>query len=238
VYKKHEQSFKMPTYEYPRPGYTADSIIFGYDGTELKVLLIKRGDNPFKDRWAIPGGFCNEGETSRQAAKRELMEETGVVHGYMEQLGTYDTPGRDPRGWTATVAYFALVNLTHYNPKGADDAKEAKWFSINKLPSALAFDHAIILRDAIQRLRAKVTYAPVGFELLTEKFTMTDLQALYETLLGISIDKRNFRRKMTSLNFIVPLNEKETKVGSSRPARLYRFDKKKYEAPKNFHVEF
>ena len=227
----------MHTYEYPRPGYTADSVIFGYDGKELKVLLIQRKDNPFKDQWAIPGGFCNQHETSQQTAQRELQEETGVNHGYMEQLGTWDTPGRDPRGWVATVAYFALVNLNHHNPKTADDAKATDWFPINKLPEKLAFDHKDILKTAIRRLRAKITYAPVGFELLPPKFTLSQLQALYETILGISIDKRNFRKKMLSLNFLVPLEEKSSSE-SGRPAQLFRFDKKRYSKPTKFHLEF
>ena len=188
------------TYEYPRPSLTVDCIIFGLDeSSRLKVLLIKRAKNPFKDAWALPGGFVDENETLEYAALRELKEETGVSDVFIEQLFTFGTPGRDPRGRVVTVAYYSLINLAEHKIGADTDAQDVKWFPINSLPP-LAFDHAEILETAITRLRGKVRYQPIGFELLAEKFTLTQLQKLYETILDKELNKRNFRTKILKMN--------------------------------------
>lgn len=220
----------MPyTYEYPRPSVTVDCVIFGLDeGSLLKVLLIKRLREPYKDFWALPGGFVDMEEDLETAALRELEEETGLKDVFIEQLFTFGNPGRDPRGRVISIAYFALVNLSRYKVKAASDAKEVKWFEVNNLPK-LAFDHDTILRIAINRLRAKVRYQPIGFELLPEKFTLTQLQNLYETILGVkeSLNKRNFRTRILKMGV---LKEEGKQEGvAHRPATLYSFDKDKYE---------
>ena len=224
------------TYEYPRPSLTVDCIIFGLDeSSRLKVLLIKRAKNPFKDAWALPGGFVDENETLEYAALRELKEETGVSDVFIEQLFTFGTPGRDPRGRVVTVAYYSLINLAEHKIGADTDAQDVKWFPINSLPP-LAFDHAEILETAITRLRGKVRYQPIGFELLAEKFTLTQLQKLYETILDKELNKRNFRTKILKMNI---LKEEDILRGvAHRPAQLYSFDKAKYEAYLNQGFNF
>ncbi|MEM1321538.1 MAG: NUDIX domain-containing protein [Bacteroidota bacterium] len=219
----------MPyTYKYPRPSVSVDCIIFGLDEShQLKVLLIQRGKAPFKHSWALPGGFIEMDEDLESAALRELEEETGVRNVFIEQLFTFGHPGRDPRGRVISVAYYALVNLSEHPVKAADDAKEVGWFDIKHLP-VLAFDHELILDTAISRLRAKVRYQPIGFELLPEKFTLTQLQQLYETILGVEINKRNFRSKMLKTKILIKTEQQQGVA--HRPAYLYKFDKEKYEA--------
>lgn len=218
----------MPfTYKYPRAALTVDCVVFGFDGEDLKVLLIRRGLEPFKDRWALPGGFVNPDETVDAAALRELQEETGLRDLYIEQLYTFGAVDRDPRERVISVAYFALVRRADHLPQGADDAAEAAWFEVRKVPK-LAFDHAEILKVALERLRGKIRWQPVGFELLPQKFTLTQLQEIYEAILGYALDKRNFRKKLLALDLLVPLEE-FTKAGSRRPAQLFRFDRRKYE---------
>ena len=150
------------TYEYPRPALTVDCIMFGSNREQLQVLLIKRGLEPFKGKWALPGGFVQMAETLEEAAQRELKEETGLKDIFIEQLFTFGSVDRDPRGRVVSVAYFALVNLDSHEPVASTDADEAKWFSVNDIPS-LAFDHEEILLKAISRLRAKLKYQPIGF---------------------------------------------------------------------------
>lgn len=218
----------MPfTYKYPRAALTVDCVVFGFDGEALKVLLIRRGLEPFKDQWALPGGFVNPDETVDAAALRELQEETGLRDLYIEQLYTFGAVDRDPRERVISVAYFALVRRADHFPEGADDAAEAAWFEVRKVPR-LAFDHAEILKMALERLRGKIRWQPVGFELLPQKFTLTQLQEIYEAILGHPLDKRNFRKKLLALDLLVPLEE-FTKAGSRRPAQLFRFDRRKYE---------
>ena len=221
----------MPyTYEYPRPSLTVDCIIFGLDsGNKLKVLLIQRKRSPFKNKWALPGGFVEMEEDLEDAALRELEEETGVTNVFIEQLYTFGTPRRDPRGRVVSVAYFALVNLTKHPVKASTDARRVEWFEIDKLPSALAFDHDQILKVAIERLRAKVRYQPIGFELLPEQFTLTQLQKLYETILGVKepLNKRNFRTRLLKMGVLQEVGKQEGVA--HRPAKLYSFDKDKYE---------
>ena len=219
----------MPyTYQHPRPSLTVDCVIFGLDeSSQLKVLLIQRLKEPNKDQWALPGGFVDMDEDLETAALRELEEETGVKNLFIEQLYTFGAPDRDPRGRVVSVAYFALVNLAEHPVKAADDAKNVKWFEIEKLPP-LAFDHDTIMQMAINRLRAKVRYQPIGFELLPEQFTLTQLQQLYETVLGVEkLNKRNFRTRILKMNV---LKEVGIQQGvAHRPAKLYSFDKGKYE---------
>jgi 8-oxo-dGTP diphosphatase len=215
------------TYKYPRPSVTVDCAVFGLDDAALKLMLIRRGEEPFAGDWALPGGFVHMDEDLDAAARRELVEETGVDKLYLEQLYTFGAPDRDPRGRVITVAYFALVNLIDHPLTAASDAAEAGWYPVSELPP-LAFDHEAITAVALERLRSKVRYAPVGFELLPERFTLTQLQTLYETVLEQRLDKRNFRKKVLSLGLLEPTGEHETGV-AHRAAQLYRFDKDKYE---------
>ncbi|MBN1209139.1 MAG: NUDIX hydrolase [Myxococcaceae bacterium] len=214
------------TYEYPRPALTVDCVVFGMDEEDLKVLLIKRGLEPFLGKWALPGGFVRMEESLDDAARRELEEEAGIRPSHLEQLFTFGEPGRDPRGRVVTVAYFALVKLSDHRVHASTDAREAAWFSVWDTPK-LAFDHADILGTALQRLKGKVRYQPIGFELLPPKFTLTQLQRLYEMILERPLDKRNFRKKILSMELLEELDEVEQDV-SHRAARLYRFDHKKY----------
>ncbi|WP_035609631.1 NUDIX domain-containing protein [Haloferula sp. BvORR071] len=215
------------TYEYPRPALTVDCVVFGFDGKGLQVLLIQRGLEPFLGAWALPGGFVLMDEDLETAARRELQEETGLKGVFLEQLRTFGDPGRDPRGRVVSVAFFALVRPDQHPAKGDTDASDAAWFDAAKLPP-LAFDHAEILAAGLERLRGKIRYQPVGFELLPERFTLAQLQALYEAILGRALDKRNFRKKLLAFDFLVPLDDYAG--GSHRPARLHRFDRAKYEA--------
>ena len=215
------------TYEYPRAALTVDCVVFGLDDEDLKVLLIQRGIEPFAGRWALPGGFVHVDETLEAAARRELQEETGIAEVFLEQLYTVGTIDRDPRERVVTVAYYALVKLSDHRVRAATDARSAAWFAVDDLPP-LAFDHDEILATAHQRLRGKVRYQPIGFELLPRKFTLRQLQHLYETVLDRPLDKRNFRKKILRMNILVDLDEIETDV-AHRAARLYGFDKQQYD---------
>jgi 8-oxo-dGTP diphosphatase len=217
----------MPhTYQYPRAALTVDCVVFGFDGGELKVLLIQRALAPFKGQWALPGGFVRVDETIDAAARRELVEETGLGDVFLEQLYTFGVVDRDPRERVVSVAHYALVKLSDHKAKAATDAAEAEWFPLSKLPK-LAFDHAEILALALTRLRGKVRYQPIGFELLPPKFTLSELQHLYEAILETALDKRNFRKKVLGFGLLVAL--KETRMaGRHRPAQLFQFDGEKY----------
>jgi 8-oxo-dGTP diphosphatase len=199
---------------------TTDIVIFTLREGDLQVLLIRRKNPPFQGVWAIPGGFVGMDESLEEAALRELEEETGVRDVYVEQLYTFGDPGRDPRGRTVTVAYFALVPAPTLRPHAGDDAAEARWWPMYDLPP-LAFDHADILSYALQRLRYKLEYTTVGFELLPEPFTLSELQAAYEVILGEDLDKRNFRRKVLSAAILEETGAYRT--GEGRPAKLYRY---------------
>jgi 8-oxo-dGTP diphosphatase len=225
------------TYEYPRPSLTVDCIIFGLDQTgRLKVLLIQRAKNPFKDHWALPGGFVDMDEDLEAAALRELKEETGVENIFIEQLYTFGTPERDPRGRVVSVAYFALVNLAEHKLGADTDAQDVRWYALDELP-VLAFDHALILETAINRLRGKVRYQPIGFELLPASFTLTQLQTLYQTILGKELNKRNFRTKILKMGILA--EDKMLRGVAHRPAQMYKFDQQKYEdyLQKGFNFE-
>jgi 8-oxo-dGTP diphosphatase len=215
------------TYRYPRAGLAVDCVVFGFDESELKVLLIQRGLDPFKGRWAFPGGFVEIDETLDQAARRELEEETGLKNVFLEQLYTFSALGRDPRDRVVSVAHYALVKLSEHQAKAATDAADAEWFPVSRTPP-LAFDHREILAAALTRLKGKVRYQPIGFELLPEKFTLSQLQHLYQAVLGTSLDKRNFRKKVLGFGLLVPLKE-TLMAGRHRPAQLFRFDLRKYE---------
>jgi 8-oxo-dGTP diphosphatase len=218
----------MPyTYQYPRPSVTVDCVVFGLDDEDLKVLLIQRDLPPFEGQWALPGGFVRIDETIEAAAQRELCEETGLSNVYLEQLYTFGDLDRDPRERVVTVAHYALVNLRDHRVQAATDARSAAWFTVEDCVK-LAFDHARILRTALDRLRGKVRYQPIGFELLPPKFTLRQLQHLYEKVLDRPLDKRNFRKKILGMGILVELEEIETDV-AHRAARLYRFDKKHYD---------
>lgn len=181
------------TYKYPHPAVAADCVVFGFDGRELQVLLIERGLYPFKGCWAFPGGFMKIDESAEDCARRELREETSLHVQLLKQLGTFSAVHRDPRERVISVAFYALVQPS--DVVGGDDASRAKWFPLRDVPQ-LAFDHDYILRKALQKLKEDIYFEPVGFELLDREFTMAELQRLYEAILGVHFDRRNFEKKM------------------------------------------
>ncbi len=223
-------------YRYPHPAVTTDCVIFGFDGSSLNVLLIERGIEPYKGHWAFPGGFLNMDEPAEEGARRELREETGLTDAYIEQFHAYSTPDRDPRERVITIAYLALVRIC--DVKGGDDAADARWFPVNEVPR-LAFDHDLILRDALARLRERIHFRPIGHDLLPDKFTLRQLQTLYESILGIRFDRRNFAKKMLHLDILTPLEETVWPT-PKREARLYCFNLDKYNELKQrgFRLEF
>lgn len=207
--------------DYPRPSVTVDLVIFTIAQNDLKVLLIRRGQEPFKGRWALPGGFVGIDESLERAAARELKEEVGVKDVYLEQLYTFGDPKRDPRGRVISVTYFALVDAEHQRIAAASDAAAAEWHSVFN-PPKLAFDHRKILDYAVWRLRNKLEWTTVGYELLPKKFTLSELQRVYEIILQRPVDKRNFRKKILAQGQIHELNETRADV-AHRPAKLYAF---------------
>lgn len=220
----------MPhTYEYARPNLTVDCVVFGLDVEEsdLKIMLIQRDLTPFQGKWALPGGFVRINETLEEAAFRELREETGIQKLFLEQLYTFSEIDRDPRERVVTVAYYALVNLNEHLIRASTDARHAAWFSVQEIPQ-LAFDHEKIVETALQRLKGKVRYQPIGFELLPKKFTLSQLQALYEIILERKLDRRNLRKKILGMELLVDLDEVQEDV-AHRAAKLYQFDEKKYQ---------
>ena len=215
------------SYEHPRPSVTVDLVIFTIADDDLKVLLIRRAGEPFKNRWALPGGFVEIDESLEKAAARELKEEAGVTNVYLEQLYTFGEPKRDPRGRVISVAYFALVDAGRQRIQAASDAADAQWHSVfnPKLGPKLAFDHKKILEYAVWRLRNKIEWTTVGYELLPKKFTLSELQRVYEIILQKPVDKRNFRKKILAQGQIRELNESRSD-GAHRPAKLYSFREK------------
>lgn len=207
---------------------TVDTVAFAIDQGSLEVLLIKRKYDPFKSYWALPGGFLDDDDdTLDQAAARELLEETNVGDVYLEQLYTFGKKGRDPRGRTVTVAYLALLRQEELELKASSDARGVAWWRVNDLPD-LAFDHAEIIAYARQRVRYKIEYSPAAFMLLPGKFTLRDLQSVYEAVLGKAVDNRNFRKKFLNTGVLQELDE-TTQEGSFRPARLYTFSLEEFE---------
>ena len=228
-----EQNF---CYKYPHPSVTADCVIFGFDGVDIKVLLIQRGIEPFKGKWAFPGGFMKIDETAEECAKRELEEETGLKNAAVEQFYTFSDVNRDPRERVITVAHYALVRLSEV--KGGDDAASARWFAMDEVPS-LAFDHDRILRMAVNRLKERICFEPIGFELLPEVFTMTELQNLYEAILEVKFDRRNFYNKMLKLGILAEAEPRPANASRRTPTK-YRFNAAKYAElkQKGFRLEF
>ncbi|MCO6358235.1 NUDIX hydrolase [Roseivirga pacifica] len=206
---------------------TVDAVVFGYESdSKISVLLVKRRIAPYKGEWAIPGGFVKTSESLEEAVQRELKEETGVSISYLEQLYTFGESDRDPRERVVSVAYYGLIKPQDFDLNASTDAEEAEWFDIDELPE-LAFDHKRIIEVAIDRLKGKVTYEPIGFELLDREFPFSDLENLYVTLLGRPIDRRNFRKKMLSFGLLDELDKKSS-TGRGRPANLFRFNSERY----------
>jgi 8-oxo-dGTP diphosphatase len=223
IHKKMKEK-KEFCYKYPHPAVTTDNIIFGFDGDALNLLLVQRGIEPYKGCWAFPGGFLNMDETAEEGAARELKEETNMSDVYMQQLQAFSTVNRDPRERVITIAFYALVRQKAYRVISGDDAADVRWFNLKKLPS-LAFDHDRILKMAVERLKERIYFEPIGFRLLDENFTVSDLKRLYELILGVKFDCRSFLKKMLSLNIITPLNEKDT---FSHATQLYSFNEENY----------
>ena len=214
----------MPTeqhcYQYPHPAVTTDVVIFTIRDDRLQLLLIRRGGEPFKGMWALPGGFLDIDEDLDQCAARELEEETGLTDVYLEQLYTFGRPQRDPRERVISIAYYALIPSQKMRLQAASDAAEAAWFPVSDLPP-LAFDHQEIIRTAHHRLVAKLDYSTIAFQFLPESFTLGELQGIYETLADSELDKRNFRKWALALEQIEETGELR-RQGNHRPARLYR----------------
>ena len=226
------------TYEYPHPALTVDAVVFGVNEKGLQILLIRRKDEPFRGHWALPGGFVNIDESCPDAVRRELQEETGITNVYLEQLYTFSEPNRDPRERVVDVAYYALVRPNDLQVTAGSDAKEAQWYPIqDAMGLPLAFDHAAVITTGLVRLVGKVRYQPIGFELLPKKFTLNQLQKLYEAILQRPLDKRNFRRKILRMGILTKLKEISEE---DHPSRLYEFDQTQYnnllEAGFNFEV--
>jgi len=215
--------------------FSVDCVIFGFDEGELKILLIERNEDPFKDWFALPGNLVDNNESIEGAAERILYELTGLKGIYMEQYYTFGEVGRHPRGRVLTVAYYAMIRLNGQKELKpvSNYARQAVWVNVKEMPE-LAFDHSKIFKKGFDKIRNKISYQPIAFELLPEKFTLTQLQSLYEVILNKRLDKRNFRKKMLAYDILKELDEKQKGV-SYRAAKLYKFDKRKY--AKHFNKE-
>lgn len=217
---------------------SVDGVVFGYfEKNALHILLIKRNIEPFKGKWALPGGLVHDDEDLDAAVLRELEEEAGIRPDFLEQLYTFGKVGRDPRNRVVSVVYVGLVNPSYHKLQADTDAADAKWFGIDALPE-LAFDHQEIFEKALVRLRSKIQYEPIGFNLLNTEFPFSDLEDLYQTIVGEPIDRRNFRKKIMGYGLLDETN-KVRKEGSGRPGKLFKFNKKKYNslAQKGFYFE-
>ena len=223
--------------EYFSFGISVDCVVFGYDGKDVKVLLIERGTDPYRGFQAIPGDLVHPREDAVTATQRVLRDLTGLKDVYLEQLQTFASVNRHPLGRVATIAYYSLLKIGDYNPRPSSWATAAQWTRIQDLGD-MAFDHKEIFNAALERLQTKVRQKPIGFELLPEEFTLADLQHLYETLLNTEFDKANFRKKILAMDLLIAL-DKTQKAVRHRPARLYRFDPARYEAlsKRGFHFE-
>jgi len=217
---------------------TIDCVIFGFDKGSLEVLLVEHGEGISKGKWGLPGGWIKEKESIDNAAHRLLAELTGLDNIYLEQLKAFGEPNRFPLGRVITIGYYALVKREDYNIKAGFTASDAKWYKINQVPD-LIYDHNEILNFSLSNLQNRVRQAPLGFNLLPEKFTLLELMHLYEEILGVEMDKSNFRRKILSMKLLVALDEKQKDV-SHRAAQLYKFDSKIYDKlmKKGFNFEF
>lgn len=229
MYSKTQEktNFALKQHKMQNIKIAVDAVVFGYfENEELHILLIKRNIEPYIESWALPGGLVHDNETLDEAVIRELKEESGVSTTFTEQLYTFGDINRDPRNRAISVAYLAFVNPKEHQLKATTDAKDAQWFSINNIPN-IAFDHAAIIDVAIKRLRNKIQYQPIGFNLLNEEFAFSDLEGLYQCILGRDIDRRNFRKKIMSYELLIE-TKKLKKQGSGRPAKLFQFNKEKY----------
>ena len=213
-----------PFSSYKNPALAVDLVVFGYHEQTLSVLLLNRKEEPFKDQWTLPGAFLQIEETFQQTCSRVLETKLGMDDVFVEQLFSFDDPARDPRGRVISVTYYALVNPHKLEITAGKMANDVKWFNVKKVP-ALGFDHKEIFNKALQRLKSKILYFPVGFELLDELFTMTELHDLYECILSISIDRRNFRRKILDSEYIINTGHKREGLQNRHPD-LYKFNKR------------
>jgi len=213
-----------PFHAYKNPALAIDLVVFGYHENVLSVLLLNRKEEPFKNEWTLPGAFLQMDERFSEACSRVLETKLGMANVYLEQLYSFDEPERDPRGRVVSVAYYALVNPAKFAVVAGTMANDAKWYDIKKIPQ-LGFDHMKIFKQALQRLRSKILYFPVGFELLNDLFTMTELHELYECILDISIDRRNFRRKILDSEYIINTGIKREGLQNRHP-ELYKFNTK------------
>ena len=211
---------------YELPGVTVDLVIFTVEHDQLKVLLIKRADEPFVGSWSLPGGFLKTGESLDDAALRVMVEKTGVKEVYLEQLYTFGKPERDPRSRVITVTYFALIPWKNLLQPESKKVTDLTWYALDEMP-ALAFDHQEILEYAINRLRAKAGYSNIVYGLLPEYFRLSDLQKMYEIILNKKLDKRNCRKKILELGLLQPTGQKAI-LGAHRPAMLYQFKKREF----------
>jgi 8-oxo-dGTP diphosphatase len=216
---------RVSTNGFAKHAVAVDVVLFTIQGGTLKVLLVRRQQPPYRGSWALPGGLVGGEESVDDAALRELQEETNIANVYLEQLYTFGEPDRDPRGRVLTVAYYAVVNWQQFQLKARQRVTEANWFPVRRLPE-LAFDHRRIIDYALERLRNKINYTTVGFQLLAKRFTLTELQKAYEVILARRLDKRNFRRKMLQLGILEGTREFKAN-GRQRPARLYTFTEPK-----------
>lgn len=230
------------TYKHPKADVTVDAVVFGYDGDNLRVLLVQRDKQPLAGRWALPGGFIHMDEALEQSVLRVLTDKTGVTLTRLEQLATFGDPGRDPRGRVISVAYMALTR-----PQSFTTGPLAYWFLADEITEAsvnphfkgpaLAFDHYKILKVAVERLRSKIRWQPVGIDLLPREFTLGQLECLYEAILGRGIERRNFRRKVLKHGLLVDTGHIQRGVGH-RPGALYRFDKARYDELRSRGIDF
>lgn len=209
-----------------RSAFTVDNVIFGFDEGKLKVLLIRRNEDPYNNYWALPGYFVREDEALNEAANRVLLEVTGLKNVYLEQVRTFGTPGRHDFGRVITVAYYSLIKIADFSPRAAGVAQDITWHPVENI-AELAFDHENILRTALDRLKRSIRVRPVGFELLPPAFTLTELQHLYEAIWETDLEKRNFRKKILSMGLLRDLNQTQEGV-AHRPAKLYSFDEERY----------
>jgi len=225
------------TSEYTKPSLATDLVIFAYDQGSLEVLLIQRKNEPFKESWALPGGFLEENETTEACAARELNEETGLKVANLELIGVYSKPDRDPRSRVVSVAYTAFVTKPKYKLKAQDDANDLQWLPLSKVPK-LAFDHDQILKDAFQKLQNESIKSPIGYGVLEEPFALDDLHTLYESIQGHSINIKTFQRKLMKLKFLVRNNT--TGKFDRKTVKLYNFDLKVYKdfQKKGFILDF
>ena len=223
IYKMSEKEFlkNYRIHDYDVPLSTVDMTIFSLVDGELNVLLVRRDNYPFKDTWALPGGFINlkkDGSTEA-AAHRTLKEKTGLLSAYLEQIETIGSPKRDPRGWSLTVLYFALVDIAKVTL--SEKGTRSKWLSVSTLSEVkLAFDHMVLIGKGVERLRSKTTYTALPIELMPSEFTLTELQTVFEMILGKKLQPKSFRNRVISANMVEETGN--SKISGKRPAKLYR----------------